>query len=611
MFKKTKIISTTLIVALGFVLILFAGDYFQNKVKELQTLAYTKDSNEIKKQLQNMIEEKQKATIAISIALAQSSLIKEFLHNGNYKKNIKNLHNLSAELRKSTSYKNVWLHIISPKGVSLARSWSDKRGDSLLNVREDIKKLVKHPTQTSGISVGKYTISFKAIACVRDKHHKLLGFIEIITHFNSISKELQRQNYDSVLLVDKKYKKQLVNNLTQEFIDDYYVANFHTKNYALALLRGLDLKHQTLNSNYLISKHYYFTTYPIYNNDKQAIAYFILIKDINYFDYEKRDDFINTVEMLLVLSLIVMLLIIILLYTYSAGINKQRKYFHNIVDTASEIIIITDGYTALDINEAFFIFFDEYKTLQEFTKQFKCICDLFIKEDGYISKQIGELTWFEFILAHPKDSHKAKILYKNKIFIFTIHLKILEQTNTNIYTLALSDITQSELYKDRLEHISQTDMLTGIGNRYKFDEDIHREIFRAKRYRSALSLIMLDIDFFKKVNDTYGHDAGDNVLIALSKEIGSLLRYSDIFCRYGGEEFIIIMPEITLIESKISANRIRKHIEELHIKGVGKITISLGVTELKENDNITSLLKRVDKALYISKEEGRNKVSSL
>jgi len=611
MFNKTKVISTTLIAALGFVLILFAVDYFQNKVKDLQSLAYTKDSKEIKKQLQNMIEEKQKATVAISIALAQSSLIKEFLHGGSYTKNIKNLHNLSAELRKNTFYKNVWLQIISPQGVSLARSWSDKHGDSLIKVREDIQELVKHPMQISGISVGKYTISFKSIACVRDKNHKLLGFIETITHFNSISKELQKQNYDSVLLVDKKYKKQLVNNLTNEFIDNYYVANFHTKNYALSLLRSLDLKNQTLNSNYLISKHYYFTTYPIHNINKQVIAYFILIKDIDNFDYEKRDDFITSVEMMLALSLIVMFLIIILLYTYSAGINKQKKYFHNIVDTASEIIIITDGDHALDANEAFFNFFDEYKTLQDFAKEIKCVCDLFIKENGYISKNMGKTTWYEFILAHPKDSHKAKIVYKNKTYIFTIHLKILEQTNTNIYTLALSDITQSELYKDRLEHISKTDMLTGIGNRYKFDEDIHRELFRAKRYKSALSLIMLDIDFFKQVNDTYGHDAGDNVLIALSKEVVSLLRYSDIFCRYGGEEFMIIMPEITLIESKISASRIKKHIEELHIKGVGKITISLGVTELKEDDNVISLLKRVDKALYVSKKEGRNRVSCL
>jgi len=609
--KKTKIITLFLILIFGLIFTYLSFNYFHYKIKDLEDLAYTQESMKMKHQLHNMIEEKRNATIAISVALAQNSLVEAFLKGANYETNINSLQKLSQELRKNTLYKNIWLHIISTDGTSIARSWSPKHSDSLLSVREDIRYLIKTPRQMSTISVGRYTISFKAITPVRNKKDKLLGYIEVITHFKSIAKELQKQDYDSLLVVDERYKKQLIHNLTNQFIGDYYLAYFQVKNYPFSLVKNLDIKKHIINENYLINQNYYFVTYPLYNNQKQIIAYYILIKDIHLFNYKQRDDFINTIRIILFISLLIMLSIIVLFYTYSKGIKKQKKYFQNIVDTISEIVIITDGQETLDANKAFFTFFDEFKSLQEFQDKYNCICDLFAKEEGYVSKDMGKLLWYEFIFSHPKDKHKVKIFYKNKTYIFSIHIKLLEQANSSIYTLALSDITRSEKYKEKLEHISKTDMLTSIGNRYKFDEDIKREFFRAKRYKSPLSLVMLDIDYFKKVNDTYGHDAGDQALIALSKEVRSLLRYSDIFCRYGGEEFIIIMPESTMIESKISANRIRKHVEELQIKDISHITISLGVTELQEDDTLESLLKRVDKALYLSKENGRNRVSSL
>ena len=120
---------------------------------------------------------------------------------------------------------------------------------------------------------------------------------------------------------------------------------------------------------------------------------------------------------------------------------------------------------------------------------------------------------------------------------------------------------------------------------------------------------MLDIDFFKKVNDTYGHDIGDKVLIQLTNKIKHLIRDSDIFCRYGGEEFIIIMPHCTAKKALEKAEYIRKIVEKLTITPLKQLTISLGVTEVKKEDTIENMIKRVDKALYYSKENGRNRVT--
>jgi diguanylate cyclase (GGDEF)-like protein len=198
-----------------------------------------------------------------------------------------------------------------------------------------------------------------------------------------------------------------------------------------------------------------------------------------------------------------------------------------------------------------------------------------------------------------------------KIYYFSVSIqKLRENTNGN-FCVVLSDITQMEVYKIQLEHFSKTDELTNIGNRKYFNQNIKKEIERAKRYKTSLSLLMFDLDFFKKVNDTYGHDVGDVVLQEVSKKVKSLLRDTDLFARFGGEEFMIIAPQTTAKQALLLAERIRKNIESLQISPLKQITISIGVTEFKEDDTLETFIKRVDNALYESKDKGRNRVTYL
>jgi diguanylate cyclase (GGDEF)-like protein len=199
-----------------------------------------------------------------------------------------------------------------------------------------------------------------------------------------------------------------------------------------------------------------------------------------------------------------------------------------------------------------------------------------------------------------------------KIYYFSVSIqKLRENTNGNFCVVVLSDITQMEVYKIQLEHFSKTDELTNIGNRKYFNQNIKKEIERAKRYKTSLSLLMFDLDFFKKVNDTYGHDVGDVVLQEVSKKVKSLLRDTDLFARFGGEEFMIIAPQTTAKQALLLAERIRKNIESLQISPLKQITISIGVTEFKEDDTLETFIKRVDNALYESKDKGRNRVTYL
>ena len=164
--------------------------------------------------------------------------------------------------------------------------------------------------------------------------------------------------------------------------------------------------------------------------------------------------------------------------------------------------------------------------------------------------------------------------------------------------------------KDDFEKLASIDSLTQIHNRYSIMNILSAEISRAHRYSNPLSLIIYDIDLFKNVNDTYGHDVGDEVLKVLSKIIKKNLRDIDAIGRYGGEEFLIVLPNTKLNDAKLFANRIRKQTETYSFNTVGSITISLGLVELKAHETSDTLFKRADELLYVSKNNGRNQVSS-
>jgi diguanylate cyclase (GGDEF)-like protein/PAS domain S-box-containing protein len=179
------------------------------------------------------------------------------------------------------------------------------------------------------------------------------------------------------------------------------------------------------------------------------------------------------------------------------------------------------------------------------------------------------------------------------------------------YDGLIENITERKLAEEELKRLATTDKLTGAFNRTKFKEIIEREMERVKRYGQQLSLIIFDIDRFKEVNDRYGHGAGDYVLKTVSDIVRENIRKIDYFVRWGGEEFMIISSETNLTEAYALAERIREIIENYVFENAGKVTISFGVTEFREDDTEDSLIKRADDAMYEAKRKGRNRVEML
>lgn len=218
------------------------------------------------------------------------------------------------------------------------------------------------------------------------------------------------------------------------------------------------------------------------------------------------------------------------------------------------------------------------------------------------SRFVPEFGWY-LIVAQQED--EAELRIQNTL---TINLGVSLFISLVIIILVNLIIAG---YQKQLESMATTDKLTGVANRQVFDVLFRQVHSHSKRRNIPLSAIMFDIDYFKQINDTHGHPTGDVVLKTLAQKITRCIRESDLFFRWGGEEFLIILPEADIDMAYNLAEKIRKTVEDLVVTFSGKsisITISLGVTTLSEGETSVELIARSDEALYAAKEKGRNRV---
>jgi diguanylate cyclase (GGDEF)-like protein/PAS domain S-box-containing protein len=204
---------------------------------------------------------------------------------------------------------------------------------------------------------------------------------------------------------------------------------------------------------------------------------------------------------------------------------------------------------------------------------------------------------------------KAK---NDHLFWGEISLRCVSLGGRSVGLALLRDISERKRKEDEVVQLAHFDVLTGLPNRRNFDVTLRQEIARSARYGGPLSMAMSDIDLFKIVNDTFGHQAGDVVLKALADHMRKSLRGSDHLARWGGEEFTFLFPETRLDVAEMLLNRLRLSIANQVVAEIGRaVTMSFGVTAYAKPDSPGDLVKRVDEALYESKQTGRNKVTKI
>lgn len=203
---------------------------------------------------------------------------------------------------------------------------------------------------------------------------------------------------------------------------------------------------------------------------------------------------------------------------------------------------------------------------------------------------------------------KKFYLYEKKIIRKNIKLK---ELNEQLEKKVKERTIKLEASNTKLDRLAKTDALTQTHNRYFFMECLDAEVKRYYRYHSVFSLIMFDLDYFKQINDTYGHQKGDEILIEVSRLVKQSLRDSDGLFRFGGEEFMVILPHTQLDEAYEIADRMRLLIEKSDFGLQTPTTISVGVVTFTDGDSVDSVISKVDTLLYHSKDEGRNSISKM
>jgi len=485
---------------------LLAGFFFiHNKVEDLKYEKYENSTKEIDDKLQTLIQEKQEAIELVSLALSEDRTIKDSLLNNTIVD--LDLHLFSTRLADKTSLKHTWFQIVTPDGKSFYRSWTDKRGDNVTKVRPDIVNVIKNPKLTSSISAGKFDLTFKAIVPIYSKK-KFIGVIETISKFNSITKKMKQSHYETIVLVDKTYKKNFIHPFTETFIQDYYIANMEIDQDCLAIVKDKGVEYFInkpifyidLENNKLIN------TYHLPDINGKEMSYFIVFQDLG-------------------------------------SIN-----FHNIIRVRNSLILFVVSIFIFLIGLSYYLYSKKYKQFMQ----------------------------------------EMNINLEEKVQVKTRELK-----------------KQSK----KLEHLAQHDFLTKLPNRMLLIDRLKQSIKHAKRTKQKINILFLDLDRFKEINDTYGHEIGDALLKNVANRLNGCIREEDTIARLGGDEFTIILNSTDEIQTIAVANKIIEIMHDSIIVGNIELhsTFSIGISTFPDDgDTPDILLRNADTAMYEAKDSGKN-----
>ncbi len=302
----------------------------------------------------------------------------------------------------------------------------------------------------------------------------------------------------------------------------------------------------------------------------------------------------------------------------------ELRLFRTLWHTSNEHMFIvkkvSDEFIGEKVNDAL---------LRTFSLKVEQIIDVpireFLSEESY--KRISQMYETCIKTKKPISYEESHILNGKKTYWHTTILSYKDEENnlTRIFGVS-KNITELKVVNEKfeyevdkrtkklkktlmkLEKISVTDKLTKLYNRHKLDKALDESIAYSKRYSTTFGLILLDIDNFKKINDTYGHHTGDKVLKEFASILNKSIRRSDILGRWGGEEFLIIVPNTSEELIMQFANILKTRIENHRFFQIKKLTSSFGLTLFKEVDTAEKLIIRTDEALYIAKASGKNKV---
>lgn len=594
-----------LIIALIVISVSFAFTFFHiSKEKHYASERSHRSSENVKMAFDSVVRDTEHFYTYRVYANIRSEGVLEAIKN----RDTQTLYRLTLPRYKTLHEENPSLTIMqfhAPDGRSILRMHRKEQfGDNIAMRRPMLRTVHSTHKMVSGFEGGLEGIAFRIVMPVFDKE-VYVGALEfgIDTAF-FVNKIKKITGSDSILLIHENVLGAADITQYAEGIREYHYASI-TEGQKRYMLAFSDKNPMLKSKNIRIdNKDYEINPLYLHNSEGEKVGVIICINDVTG-GYQNR---VEAVVGSIILTAI-LLLLFLGLFEYAFGsligkLNLQERYIKTILNSQKNIVVVTDGKRLIYANLAFFDYFG-YATLDKFLAEHSCICDFFESGESneYLQADMDGMLWTEYLLRYSTQEHKVKMSVAGKTSIFTVNSQKMTYENQIRHVVVFTDIT-------RLNELATQDVLTQVANRFQFDKVLEHSITVSQRYGRALSMMLIDIDHFKEVNDTYGHLMGDEVLKKLAHILTKGIRKSDVVARWGGEEFVVLLPDSELLSAVKLAETLRVKIAESDFKPIMQVTCSVGVVQWNEGESSDHFLKRVDEKLYLAKESGRNCVVS-
>ena len=627
----------------------FIAYYLSNQnIKNKASIVIEENKNTLQTHYNILLESQKHISYAIYKSILRNTDAIELMENSYKKskevqaKNRKKLYDELAEQYKTAKTQGILqLQFVFKDNISFLRVHKlNKFGDDLSKIREDFKQVNLTKKTVRAFTHGRTSHGFRNTFPIFNKQNEHIGAIEISFTSDSFQWYLNNiSNIHSHFLIYKDIfnfnawkRDDMILQYKRSSENEDYMLNLnemHTKELCID-----ENKHKLAPYKDMIKQKMQqgenFGLYVHWENKIQVVS-FLPIKDFHsksiawIISYKNSPIIVSAIKNATYIRISVFIFSLIIIYflllqakakakveEQYVEIQRKQHLLHDLLNITDNIMFVTDFKQVKYANNRFKNLLNIEHT-QNINKKFQnSLLELFMKEEGCLHKDLlKDEESFPSLVERTAIQDRIVTIVDKFLIPTSFKIGISKTENDGDYLVTLTDITQMRKQHKEIEEKAYIDGLTKVYNRNKFDEMFLKEFDHAKQHNSSLCVAILDIDKFKDFNDNYGHLIGDEVLVQMAQSIKNNIRESDIFARWGGEEFVILFVNTSIEEAVIVSNKLRIIISENQHPKAGHINASFGVSNYREGDTVESIFNRCDEALYTAKSNGRNQVEVL
>ncbi|RXJ94251.1 hypothetical protein CRU94_08745 [Arcobacter sp. AHV-9/2010] len=582
------------LIGLGFIIsvilaIVLTNIYINSKQSKLLKSIYDSTNKNIFEKTQNLINDKQNTSLAIAIALSKDENLYNHLKNRTFKD--LNYEKIATLIETHSKYKNIWIQIFDKNLNSIYRSWTNIRGD--LKFRPDLKKLSLLQNISTSISAGLFNVGIKARTPIIDEDGKFQGALEVVTHFDSITEDLNKNSISPVVIADKSIRKNLTNPLLSKlFIDDYYIANANVDIDLYNYIKNNGIEKYINIDSYIVENGYLISKYPLFDENGKNLAYILNFIKLNSINLES----LNHIKIQSILASFIALTILFALFLtyYIKNIRYEDRKNRIILDSQPNIIIITDGEKIVTANQQLFNFFSGVKNIDEFRNKYVCICYKFedMKSDEYLTNRFYDgKNWAEYLFTNNNKSFKVAIKNSNnELRYFSVKASTQKIDSTFLITFIdiTNEILQIEKEKNEQKLIFQQSKINAV------ERTLNNIAHHWRQPLSVISTISSGMRLKEELNQLDKNEileSCDKIVLNTKKLSTTIENFSTFFdkdAKNSSSIVEIISSVISFFETIFEENGI-----ECKFTHNGDLMI-----ECNKNDFTDSILNIIDNSIY-------------